>query len=161
VGTDACVLIEAVRRAVDQEDHPCPFLFKLAISHAFRLLLVEQAELEARKALAPQPSKGQQDLRPVLDALLDRCLVERYPNPSLEEVAAAYPILCARMKHGNDVPLAVAVMKAQPDLFISANIRHWKPSLRDVLGGVPIMAPRAALEYLGVPAPPKRPPIPP
>lgn len=142
IGTDACVLIEAVRLG---ERHPSGFLLLAAREHVFRLLLIAQAESEAQRAVGAG-----------LDEVLDGCLIDRRPNPSTTEIEAIFPQLCPHIRHVNDIPLAVAVRLAAPDYFVSSNTAHWRPSLGPLLGGVSVMSPRRMLAELGVHAPPRR-----
>jgi xanthine/CO dehydrogenase XdhC/CoxF family maturation factor len=135
-------LIEAARL---EPQHPSVLLLELARAGVFRLVVVEQVEREARRVLGAD-----------LDRLLENCLVERWPDPPAAVTAQAYPVLCPHMRHGNDVPVAVALLDARPDAFVSSNREHWRPSLRDVLGGVRVMTPRRILGELGEPAPPRQ-----
>ena len=139
VGTDACVLIEAV---CAREGHPSRLVLHAAASHVFCLVLFENAEDEARRALEARGRVVE------LDSLLTRCLVERCPAPSQAEIEAAMPLLLPGIRHINDVPIALAVRIVQPDAFVSSNDEHWKPSLARLLGGVPILTPRKFLRWL-------------
>lgn len=139
VGTDACVLIEAI---CAKEGHPSKLVLRAAASHVFCLVLFENAEDEARRALETRGRLAE------LETLLTRCFVQRCPAPTPAEIKAAEPLLLPGIRHVNDIPIALAVRIIQPDAFISSNDEHWKPSLARLLGGVPILTPRKFLQWL-------------
>jgi hypothetical protein len=147
VGLDACVLIEGLRvpRGL------CAAILRLAASGGIRLVLVEQAELEARRAL------DRYGLTDQLDRLLADCIIERIPDPDELQVAREGLAFLPIMRHETDLPIAVAIYASPPDVFVSGNTRHWRRSLGGMLG-VPVLSPRAFLtEVMGIQPPPRWP----
>jgi hypothetical protein len=152
VAIDACVLIEAVR-LVDRPTgprgtlHPSVRLMTAAAVRAFDLLLPYPAEVEAVRALRLIGEAEQ------LEALLRRCEVRRCPGPTAEQLASLGRTLLARVRHLNDVALAVAVAVSsdRPAYFISSNRSHWRggPELQELLGDVVVVSPQRFLQLLG------------
>jgi hypothetical protein len=144
VGVDACILIEAVRLEHSSPNHPSVLLMALARLRTFDLWLAEQVKEEAHRAL----STSSQSV--TLENLLRSCVIVSCPRPSRESVDAEGPGLLVALRHYNDVPIAVALKLAtvRPNVFVSSNGQHWRPSLKPLLGGVIIMTPRRFLMWL-------------
>jgi len=76
-----------------------------------------------------------------------RHVYEGPPTPA--EIIQDKARLWAMMRHGDDALIAVSVKKARPDYFISANSRHWKPSLNAEFGGTEVVTPREFCDAMG------------
>jgi hypothetical protein len=137
IGVDACVLIAAV---ASKQPLACRVITGLAERQAFRLLLIDKVEEESRRALS------RLGMIPDLEALLNRCLLQRCLTPSRQEVLAALPVFLPVMRHRADVAIAMALKQAQPYAFVTDNIKHWPPALEALLGGVRIFEPLPFVE---------------
>ncbi len=103
-------------------------LLILARHRRFRLLLVQTVEAEARRALRTRDHDAD-----ALDVTLGPCLVERVPDPQPADILARRGLL-SRIRHLNDLSIAVAVDLAQPDFFLSDNTAHFNAAFGDHIG---------------------------
>jgi hypothetical protein len=142
VGLDSCVFIEAVRIPGGF----CAEILSFAEAGDFRLFLVDNVEAECRRReLTPEQLQQIEDwfalpdIRRASAATPAEMLGVRFPE---------YAVIRPRLRHDADVAIALAVKDARPDLFVSGNRRHWKPSLSPLLNGVRVFnRPRRFLEW--------------
>src|SRR5436190_1008621 len=99
--------------------HPAVRIMRAAELRLFRLLLVDDVLIEAKRALgSPEDSQALRDL-------LERCDIVSCPSPSkaaLEgELRDLHLKMVARLGHLNDAPIAVALSESlvKPSLFVS------------------------------------------
>lgn len=146
IGVDSCVLIEAVRLRERIPSYPSVRLFDYMAVGAFILLLLEDVDREVRRVLAGSGEEAK------LEELLSLCEVKHCPPALREQVIADGALFLPHLRHLNDVPIAVALRDCleKPHFFLSSNKEHWKPSLRDILGGIEVLTVKAFLTRLGM-----------
>lgn len=146
IGVDSCVLIEAVRLKDRDSTFPSVRLLQLLTNKIFTLLLIELVEEEVRRVLRKSGEEAQ------LDELLSRCDMVVCQAATEEQIMSEWRTMVGHLRHVNDVGIAVALRHClfKPDLFLSSNTEHWRPSLSDVLGGIEVTTVKAFLRNLGV-----------
>jgi hypothetical protein len=106
----------------------------------FRLILIEQVEDEARRALQAAGIEEQ------LDTLLEPCWVLRQPNATPRQLKRHKRAILVALRHDADADVGVAVRCARPKIriFVSSNRRHWRnnPETKAALGGCVAMKSR-------------------
>jgi hypothetical protein len=78
---------------------------------------------------------------------LSRVHLERWPHPSQAAIDDAVSVVLPALRHGNDLPGAVAARQARPDWVVSANTEHWNDELAHRLG-VHVVTPNGFLRLL-------------
>jgi hypothetical protein len=134
-------------------DYPSARILLAATTRAFSIVLAEEVEREVRAALGGDPETGKLDRLPDLERLLDRCSVLRCPDATREQLAADKQLLWALLRHEPDAEIAVAFKYAvpRPNVIVSSNKGHWRPSerLRIALDGIEVLRPAPFLRRLG------------
>src|SRR5262249_2660168 len=89
----------------------------------FRLMLIDQVEREARKALGAAAREAE------FDALLAACIILRRPDPGPIQLKKYKAGIWAKIGHEADAEVGVAVRCARPrpKIFVSSNTKHWHP----------------------------------
>jgi hypothetical protein len=126
----------------------CQCIMKFATKHVFRLLVLEGVLEEFREVCKRKERESVFDNE--LREFLAQCLTVTASAPSLERVEQEGAPFWVKMRHGNDVPIAIAVRDAGPDRFVHSNPDHWKPSLKDLLGGVRVVHVVDFCRHLGI-----------
>jgi hypothetical protein len=78
--------------------------------------------------------------RALLAEILSDCDLVPCPSPTAEQLQGSLKQLnhqmVAKLRHVNDGPIAVAINQSavKPDIFVSANTAHWKPTVAPLLG---------------------------
>lgn len=121
----------------NEEPNLCECIIKFAKKHVFRVLILEGVLEEFKGVCKKKERESVFDNE--LQEFINQCITVRIGAPSLERVEQEGAPLLAKMRHGNDVPIAIAVRDAKPDRFVHSNPDHWKPSLKDLLGGVRVV----------------------
>ena len=141
VALDAGIYVAGLIRNLPPERHLGATILHLARKRAFRLVVLNSVVNELigiadREGLLPTFE------REFLD-LLSECDVEWVTRKNRDEAEYRRSIL-RRLRHVNDLPVALEVVSANPDFFIHSNPDHWTSAL-DSLLGTSVMTPR---EYL-------------
>ncbi|MBI3912041.1 MAG: hypothetical protein HY320_14060 [Armatimonadetes bacterium] len=146
VGVDACVLIESVRGRPKRDHtsgalrvHPSSALIRLATTHAFRLLLIDQVRLQVEDDL------NEADLA-VLETSLAECWIVPFQDPPPEALRdvleGVEPRLRSAIRHVGDFAIGACVYLAKPDYFVSSNRAHFNQAFGRLLGETKITTPK-------------------
>jgi hypothetical protein len=99
----------------------------------YTVVLAESIEREVERAIARKTTNlspaQRADVANVVPGWLQRVRLERWANPSLEQIYQQVPALLPALRHVNDLPSVVSAMEAQPDWVISGNEDHWNTAV--------------------------------
>jgi hypothetical protein len=99
----------------------------------FTVVLSEVIAQEIDRALqargAGSDTQTAADVREGYLGWLSRVRVERWPLPTVEQIAVQLPRVLPALRHRNDLEAAISALQAQPDWVISSNQAHWGPAL--------------------------------
>lgn len=151
VALDAGIYVAGLMRELPPERHLGSTIVQFARERAFRLVVLDSVVNEL-VSIADREGTLQGIESRFLDLLIE-CDTEWEWRKQKPDGNTRRSIL-SRLRHLNDLPIALELAACTPDWFIHSNPEHWTGALDELLGTT-VVTPREFLLAHGINPPPR------